>query len=146
MNLVVDASVAAKWFIDESLHQEALELLDHPEELYSLDLVVAEVTNIAWKKVLRGEIEQSHATEMAKGIRQGIPLLYPTSMFNERALELALLLQHPVYDCLYLACTEAIEGILVTANQKFRHKAQDAGFENLVHYLGSKPISVMMSK
>jgi predicted nucleic acid-binding protein len=46
--LVIDASVAIKWVIDEPGTKEALSLLKH--RLYAPDLLVAECGNILWKR------------------------------------------------------------------------------------------------
>ena len=146
MSVVVDASVAAKWFVREDLHDEAAELLGYPEQLCSVDLLVAEVTNIAWKKLTLGAIPPEQATDMAKGIRAAISPLYPSSLFNERALQLALELRHSIYDCLYLACAEALDAPLVTADRQLSRKLQRAGFTKLVFALGSKPISAIIGR
>lgn len=50
MNHVIDASVVLKWFAQESLSEEALRLVDGNNLLRAPDLIVAEVTNIFWKK------------------------------------------------------------------------------------------------
>ena len=49
--------------------------------------------------------------------------LLPTARLIERALELALFLDHPIYDCLYLACAESLDKVLVTADERFLRKA-----------------------
>jgi predicted nucleic acid-binding protein len=49
MTLVVDASIAAKWFIDEKGREQAIRLLDVAER-QAPDLLIAEVANIVWKK------------------------------------------------------------------------------------------------
>ena len=113
MILVVDASVAIKWFVRESLHDEALRLLNHPDTIQAPDLLVAEVTNIAWRKFRIGEIGERQALEIARTIRQGVPLLHSSALFNERALELAFALDHPIYDCLYLACAELLKPLAI---------------------------------
>jgi predicted nucleic acid-binding protein len=51
MTLVVDAGVAAKWFIEEAGRAQALRLLDVPDR-QAPDLLIAEVGNI---KNLRNE-------------------------------------------------------------------------------------------
>jgi len=135
VNLVVDASVAVKWFVRETLHREALRLLDDPDRLHSIDLLAAEVTNIAWKKAVRGEIGKGQAEEIAATIHRGTPVLYPSAPFAERALELAFALRHPVYDCLYLACAEELGGVLISADAKFLRAARRGGFGELVHAL-----------
>ena len=135
MTLVVDASVAVKWFVRETLHREAMRLLDQPDRLHSIDLLAAEVTNIAWKKAVRGEIGRAQAEEIVKSIHRGMPVLYPSGPFAERALELAFALRHPVYDCLYLACAEELGGVLISADVKFLRTVRKAGLGELVHAL-----------
>jgi predicted nucleic acid-binding protein len=136
MTWIVDASVAVKWFVRESLHDEAMRLLDHIEPLQAPDLIVAEVTNIAWKKRIRGEIAHTQAEAIATAIRQYIPALHSSAELNERALEIALALNHPVYDCLYIACAEKTDAILITANEKLCALAEKNGFGELVRHLG----------
>jgi len=135
--LIVDASVVIKWFVREAFHVEALRLLDNPADLHAPDLLAAEVTNIAWRKSRLGEIGKPQAAEIAQAVHQGTPLLYPSVLFNERALDLAFRLDHPVYDCLYLACAETLGGILITADDKFRRAAAKAGFADRLQSLGA---------
>jgi predicted nucleic acid-binding protein len=60
MTLVVDASVAIKWFVEEDGRQQALHVLDL-EERQATDLI-AEVAHGIWKKTLRGEVTDSQAS------------------------------------------------------------------------------------
>ncbi|HWA50577.1 MAG TPA: type II toxin-antitoxin system VapC family toxin, partial [Dongiaceae bacterium] len=118
MSLVVDASVVIKWFIDEPLHDYARQLLKGSESLYAPDLLLAEVGNIIWKKVIRGEIGEEQARKIAQSLRD-LPLtLQSSDALIERALQIALSIKHPVYDCLYLACAEALGSTLVTADER----------------------------
>jgi predicted nucleic acid-binding protein len=135
MNL--DDDVVIKWFVSEALHSEAIGLLDDPAALHAPDLLVAEVTNIGWRKSRLGEIASSQAEEIAQAMRRGTPLLYPSALFNERALELAVQLDHPIYDCLYLACAETLDGTLITADGKFRRAAVKVGFADRVRPLAA---------
>ncbi|MEO8383259.1 MAG: type II toxin-antitoxin system VapC family toxin [Acidobacteriota bacterium] len=56
MKVVVDASVAAKWFLPEIHSDAAARLLDPTIALYAPDLIVPEFGNILWKKIRRAEI------------------------------------------------------------------------------------------
>ncbi len=47
-DLVIDASVAVKWVIDEHGTPEALSLLRH--RLFAPDLLVAECAKVLWKR------------------------------------------------------------------------------------------------
>lgn len=135
MSLIVDASVAIKWFVKENLHDEALELLQHYDRLQAPELIVAEVTNVVWKKCLRKEITKSQARTIVSAIPNSIPVLYPILLDHERALEIAIFLEHPAYDCLYLACAERLGGFVVTADRTFLGKVKESSFADLVAFL-----------
>ena len=135
MTYVVDASVAAKWFLREPLHDQALALLDHVELLAAPDLIVTEVANIAWKKAVRGDIGRAQAQAMAAAIRHYLPTLQPSTELAEHAFDIALALNHPVYDCLYVACAEAAGGVLVTADQALCEAMRETAFAPLVRNL-----------
>jgi len=68
VTFIIDASVAAKWFFREPLADHARDLLSHEATLEAPDFLVTEVTNIAWKKVIRGEIAHAQAQLAAAGI------------------------------------------------------------------------------
>ena len=46
----------------------------------------------------------------------------PIADLIERAAQLAVQISHPVYDCLYLACAEATDSMLITADQNLENK------------------------
>lgn len=136
MTYVVDASVAIKWFVREPLHDQALLLLDHRERLETPDFIVPEVANIAWKKFIRGEITEGQARLITTAIRQYIPRLRPTAEITEQALGVAVALDHAVYDCLYIACADSADGVLITADKELCDAVRETDFACLVRYLG----------
>ena len=137
MILVIDASVAMKWFVRENLHEQALLLLsDHADDLQAPDFILTEVTHIAWKKVLRNEISQEQARVIPTDLRRYILSFHPSADLVDGALDIALSRHHTVYDCLYIACAEAIGGVLITADKKLHKAIEGTGFERLVRYLG----------
>lgn len=126
MKWVVDASVAAKWLAPEADSASAEALLD--EELAAPDLLYAEVGNILWKKQARGEMDATAARLGARLLRQ-VPLqLYDSADLLDDALELAMRLGHPAYDCFYLALAQRVNAQMVTADRRFaaRCNAVDA--------------------
>lgn len=136
MNFVVDASVAVKWFVEEELRAEARELVRRDEDLYAPALILVEVSNALWKKVLRNEISDEQARRIGSWPHDLFSRLYPIDLLNRRALEIALDLQHPVYDCLYLACAEEVEdGYVVTADRRLRTAVESTAYEGLVVHL-----------
>lgn len=139
MTLVVDASVAVKWLLPEPLHEQAIELLDRESVFLAPDLIVSEVGNAAWKKVLRGEIDIATAERAASAICSGLPMLLRSEPLSMRALQIALQLRHPVYDCYYLACAERSDAAFVTADKRFYRVVSQSNYAERALFLGGPP-------
>ena len=103
MTLVVDASIAAKWFVAEDGREQALQLLDLPDR-QAPDLIVAEVANVVWKKAVRGQVTDAQARAICSALPRYFDSLHTSERLVESAIAIALALRHPLYDCLYLAC------------------------------------------
>ena len=54
MRLVVDASVAVKWLLEEEYSADARRLLEQGHELYAPRLLASEIGNSLWKNVRTG--------------------------------------------------------------------------------------------
>lgn len=119
--LVIDASVATKWVAPEPLSDQAVSLLEGPG-LVAPDLLVAECANILWKKVVRSEMDQETAIVAAQAIERIDIELVPMRLLLAKSLKLALELDHPAYDCLYLALALARDCRFVTADKRLVNK------------------------
>jgi predicted nucleic acid-binding protein len=123
--LVVDASIAIKWVVEEEGTEAAL-ALRNKAELVAPDLIIAECANILWKKVQRDELSESEALIAARLLQSGNVEILATRSLLEMATRLAIELGHPAYDCIYLAL--AIQGNcrFVTADKSFVRKISSA--------------------
>ena len=125
----MDASVAIKWVVAEQGTTEALALLGNM--LLAPSLLRAECANILWKKVRRGEMSTGEAGIAARVLASFGVEFCSSEPSLARVLELALALDHPAYDCVYLALAEARGVPLVTADEKLiraiRTAAQSGG-------------------
>ena len=110
--MVIDASVAVKWFLPEQDSENAL-LLAANHQLRAPPLLMAEVGNAIWKKLRHGElIEKLDAFARHADLGQVVEIVEGrTSELAVRALELALMLDHAIYDCVYLALAEADDDV-----------------------------------
>ncbi|MFH1515233.1 MAG: type II toxin-antitoxin system VapC family toxin, partial [bacterium] len=59
--LIVDASVAAKWFFEEVHTEKALNILDEKYTLYAPDYFMLEITNLLCKRIRRKEITKKES-------------------------------------------------------------------------------------
>ena len=132
---VVDASVAIKWFVAENLFETAEQLLVSETLLCAPDFIAIEVAGVAWKKAIRGDLSHEQVLAIAAELRGGSVVLNTSVDLVERALQIALSLNHSIYDCLYLACAEDVGGVLVTADRRFCSKVQNTDFGGLICYL-----------
>lgn len=119
MIVVVDASVAAKWFIAEDNATDALELFGKNYELHAPDLLFLEVDNVLCKLIRRGLLSEDEGFDIHNKILAFPIRSYPSQNFREEAFHLAIKAKRSVYDCLYLAVAEALDGRMVTADGKF---------------------------
>lgn len=119
---VVDASVAAKWFFDEPLSDDAARLLDASHTLHVPDFFFLEIDSVLCKKMRRGEISRGEAQEIHSSI--GIfPLQkHPFQPLGDPAFELAAQTQSSPYDCLYLILAIVLGAQMVTADRHFYDK------------------------
>ena len=124
---VVDASVAIKWVVDEAGSEQAALLRQKP--LFAPDLLLAECANILWKKARRGELSEAEAIFGARLLLRGGVQLEAMSNLLEPATRLALSLDHPAYDCAYLALSQMLSCAMVTADERLYRKTLSSGFE-----------------
>ncbi len=116
--LVVDASIAAKWFLPEDDSQQAEALLRGRFRLIAPDLLWTEVANVLWKIARRGSITPAEAAQILREasampveIMESMPLL-------PDALRIATTADRSVYDSLYVALADRERCAMVTADRK----------------------------
>ena len=128
--LVVDASVAIKWVVEEPGTTEALALRRY--RLSAPDLLVPECANILWKKVRRRELNDAEALLAARLLERADVDLVAMRRMLELATKLAIVLNHPAYDCIYLSLAQATRRSFVTADERLCAKMQGHSFSTQV--------------
>ena len=137
MKLLIDASVAVKWFVAESGANDALAILDRNDLCFSPNLIVAELANALNKKRNLGHIctDQMH---LAITSLPGMIKFIDDRDIVGRALVFAADLQHPVYDCFYLSAAVHIGATMVTADAIFHKKPVEFGLGGIVRFPGTE--------
>jgi predicted nucleic acid-binding protein len=132
--IVVDSSVAFKWFVAEPDVDAAMELL-RDEQLLAPDLIIPEVMNAVWKIVRRGVLSQSQIVEVEKRLPNCFSEIVPTRELAKMALDIAFELDHPVYDGFYIALAERAGTHLITADERLQRKVKRTRFTKFVRPL-----------
>ena len=119
MRLVIDASVAVKWLVEEEGSDVADRLLDGDHELFVPRLLASEVGNALWQKVRSGHMQHNRAGAKAASISEMAVNWMGDESVCPDAVRLSIALDRPVYDCVYLALAHRIGATLVTADARF---------------------------
>lgn len=136
MSIVIDASVALKWVLDEPGKDAADFLLD--EELIAPSLWLPEAANALWRRARRGEISSEEANERLAELYNAPVTTVAIEDDLPAAATLAHALGHPVYDCLYLALAIRENTYVVTADSRFHAAVEQASTLNgVVRLLGA---------
>lgn len=116
MSLIVDASVAVKWVAAEpgSDRARALFLSD---ECWAPSLIIAEIGNALWKKKRMKLVTLEQAVAALEELPSRLRL-FDIANLSARAVQIAVELNHPIYDCFYLALAERERCALITADAR----------------------------
>lgn len=133
--VLVDASVAFKWFVVEDRSEAALRIAASGQPLIAPDAILAEVANAAWASVRLGLLNRAQLQAIATALPGYFEELTSSRALLQRAVEMAASLDHPVYDCLYLSLAERTNSPVITADRRFAAKTVGTRWEALVEIL-----------
>ena len=117
---VADASVGAKWFLEEELEDEARQLFNLLKEkkarIVVPELFYVEMGSILRRRVQRRTIRYQHASRIQDELTK-LPLeRYSDHELSDVALENAVQFAISIYDAIYLSLAEIYAAPLVTAD------------------------------
>jgi predicted nucleic acid-binding protein len=131
---VIDASVAVKWVLRETGSDAADALLDD-HDLIAPALWLVESGNALWRRARIGEITADEAKARLSELRNAPVVSLAIEPHVEQALDLAVELGHPVYDCLYLTVALRHRTQMVTADRRFAAAMNGSHFSGIVRLL-----------
>jgi len=134
---VVAASVAAKWYFEEEHStRAALLLAEERFDLVAPDFIRIEVAAVAWKRVIRGEIESAKADSIVSEL-VGVPMdMEPAVDLLAAAMRVAFQTRRSVYDAIYLALAIESGNPLITGDRKLFEAIKAGPFAAHVVWIG----------
>ena len=133
--IVVDTSVAVKWFVAEEHSAEASRVLNQYQDgsvtFLAPDLLVAEFYNVIGKKQSRGLLSESDAQAVLASFHLVDFTLLPTVDLLDDAFKMATTYRRAVYDCVFIALSTRENCQCLTADEKVMN-AIGSSFKNLI--------------
>ena len=127
MRVVVDASVAVKWYVHEEYTKNAEILLEGSFDLNAPELICPEFGSIIWKKQRKGDLTSPESRSIIRTFKTLPIRLHPHLALLESSFVGAALTGQTVYDWSYLSLAVSLDCELVTADEKFFASTHKAG-------------------
>ena len=116
--LVIDASVAVKWLLDEVGSLEARALLSDGSTLIAPAFVCLEIHHSLMFAARGGRCPLDVARQLDESAPRVFASLFASETLYADAIRLSWDLPHPVYDCLYIALSLREKATLITADTR----------------------------
>lgn len=133
--VVLDASVAVIWVVDEAGSDEAAALLERDVTWITPRLLLTEVASALRRKVADKALAPAAAGQsldaLLQAVADGVVRLIDDERIIATALLLAVTLQHKVPDCVYLALAEREGAGIATADDRLARLARGRGVDVL---------------
>lgn len=135
--IVVDASVAVKWYVQENYTTEAERLLDGSFDLRAPELMLPEFGNIIWKKFQRGDLTGSEADQIINAFGKQAITFHSHQSLLKASFTGAQLSGQTVYDWSYLALAVSLSCEFVTADERFYKALETTSLKKHLIWIGN---------
>jgi predicted nucleic acid-binding protein len=136
--IVVDASVAVKWFAPEPGSAAAEALLEGDEPRAAPEHLPAEVGQALLRHYRGGGVTLDHCRRSISSIRRYVRL-FSTEALVAAAFDIAAAGGCSVYDALYVAAAERWDAVMITADAKLAAKLKGSRWQSRLRLLAAGP-------
>ena len=126
MTAVIDANIALALVLDLAYSEQARKAVAATDSMIAPDLIIHESANALWKIAKASPALQPRCRTLISVIPSLLEEIVPALSIVEEALDLALALNHPAYDCFYIALARNRGAQLITADRKLVLAAERA--------------------
>jgi len=132
--VILDSGVIAAIFFKEESSDRAEKVAEN-YELITVDLAIAEVANVAWKRVIFFNESKEVALKAVKksvDFILGVCKVISSQEVIEDAFEIAITDKITIYDSLFIAASEREKAPLMTTDAKLHEKVKSKRSLNLI--------------
>jgi predicted nucleic acid-binding protein len=131
MARVIDASAAVALIVESPRTQTVRDIFSSTAELAAPDILIAETTNAIWNHRRTSAFTAEAVGEFLERLCANIAIVSSSTLVRE-AYAIAMELNHPVYDALYLALAKRDAAQIVTFDECLVRKVAGTKYESLV--------------
>jgi predicted nucleic acid-binding protein len=122
-SLVLDASAVLRLITHDPIASGWVEQVGQAPLVLAPELMLTEVANALWKLQRGAGLAGMDPQQLLADAADLVDQIEPDRHLQVEALALACHLNHPVYDCLYLALARREAAFLLTADQRLQRLA-----------------------
>lgn len=121
---VLDASAAVRLILADLAAADLAERVGGAALVLAPELMLTELANTLWKLQRADRLNDLDPQELLAEARELVDRLEPDRHLQAEALALACHLNHPVYDCLYLALARREAASLISSDRRLNALAE----------------------
>ncbi len=121
---VLDASAAVRLILADPAAADLAERVGGAALVLAPELMLTELANTLWKLRRADRLNDLDPQELLAEARELVDRLEPDRHLQAEALALACHLNHPVYDCLYLALARREAASLISSDRRLNALAE----------------------
>jgi len=129
MTITLDASAGLEIVLKREKAIHFREMLSNAKKVYSSDLYKVETANAIWKYVRNGFIPKEIAIDLLHLALDLVDDYQDISDYNVEALQEAIILNHSVYDMLYLSLARRTASVLLSTDKSLLELAKQQGLQ-----------------
>ena len=133
--VVVDASVALKWFLQEDGSQSAQALLSGKFRLIAPCLIYSEIGNALWKLNHRKLLTEQESLDIFDEFQTFPLIIYSSDILTRDAIGLGIIHGCTVYDSTYLALAIRENAKLATADERFVNSVKSGEYARYIRLM-----------
>lgn len=124
MKLVLDASVAIKFYAAEAGSDLAVAWLRRDVTLCVPDIFLVEVCQALLRHAREGALSRSDLLGAANDLTGLVEVPFRSEQLIDQAFRIAHTLEHRLHDCMYLALAERLQCPMLTADERLVRKVR----------------------
>ena len=125
MRLILDASIAIKFYVPEASSERALEWLTREVDFAVPDIFLVEVSQALLRHCRERRMTREDLDIAVRDLDHVVDVPFGSGDLIIRALAIAHDLDHRLHDCMYLALADRMDCALLTADERLVRKVRE---------------------